>query len=175
MAAMTWEFDVLYWLQRQRTDWLDWLMPRVTALGNTGIFWILLGILLVCIVKTRKIGICMLISIALGALIGNVILKNLVARERPCWIDSQILLLIENPKDFSFPSGHTMVSFEGAVSIFMKNKRWGAAALLLAGAIAFSRLYLFVHFPTDVLCGAVIGTLIAVFVGRRIRPSGTAV
>lgn len=175
MAAMTWEFDVLYWLQRQRTDWLDWLMLRVTALGNTGIFWILLGILLVCIVKTRKIGICMLISIAIGALIGNVILKNLVARERPCWIDSQILLLIENPKDFSFPSGHTMVSFEGAVSIFMKNKRWGTAALLLAGAIAFSRLYLFVHFPTDVLCGAVIGTVIAVFVGRRIRPSGTAV
>lgn len=172
---MTWEFDVLYWLQRQRTDWLDWLMPRITALGNTGIFWILLGILLACMMKTRKIGISMLASIAIGALLGNVLLKNLIARERPCWIDSQILLLIENPKDFSFPSGHTMVSFEGAVSIFMKNRRWGIAALFLAILIACSRLYLFVHFPTDVLCGAVLGTVIAVLVGLWIRPAGAAI
>lgn len=171
---MTWEFQFLYWLQGQRTEWLDWLMPKITALGNTGVFWILLGILLAVIARTRKIGVCMLVSIAIGALIGNVILKNLIARERPCWIDRQILLLIENPKDYSFPSGHTLVSFEGAVSIFMKNRSWGVAALFLAVLIACSRLYLFVHFPTDVLCGAVLGTVIAVLVGLGMRSAGTA-
>lgn len=171
---MNWEFEFLYWLQGQRTEWLDWLMPKITALGNVGIFWIVLGIVLVCIARTRRIGICMLISIGIGALIGNVLLKNLVARERPCWIDSQILLLIENPKDYSFPSGHTLVSFEGAVSIYKKNRWWGVAALLLAVLIAFSRLYLFVHFPTDVLCGAVLGTAIAVLVGWWIRPADAA-
>lgn len=171
---MTWEFRFLYWLQAHRSSWLDWLMPKATALGNTGIFWILLGIVLVLLVRTRRMGLSMLISIAIGAVIGNLILKNLVARDRPCWIDSQVVLLIENPKDYSFPSGHTMVSFEGAVSILMKNRRWGIAALVLACLIAGSRLYLFVHFPTDVLFGAALGTVIAVLVGIWILPSDTA-
>ena len=118
-------------------------------------------------------GLSVLVSIVIGAVIGNLILKNLIARERPCWIDSQVVLLIENPKDFSFPSGHTMVSFEGAVSILMKNRRWGIAALALACLIAFSRLYLFVHFPTDILFGAALGTAIAAFVDIWIRPSDT--
>lgn len=174
MAAMTWEFQFLYWLQEQRTGWLDWLMPKITALGNTGIFWILLGIVLVCMVRTRRMGLSMLVSIVIGAVIGNLVLKNLIARERPCWIDSQVLLLIENPKDYSFPSGHTLVSFEGAVSILLKNKKRGIAALALAILIAFSRLYLFVHFPTDVLAGAALGTVIAVLVGIWILPSDTA-
>lgn len=168
---MTWEFELLYWLQAQRTPWLDWLMTKITFLGNSGIFWILLGLVLVCMVRTRRIGLSMLVSIVIGAVIGNLILKNLIARERPCWVDSQVLLLIENPKDYSFPSGHTMVSFEGAVSIWMGNRRWGVAALILAVLIAGSRLYLFVHFPTDVLCGAVLGTGIAVLAGRWIRPA----
>lgn len=171
---MTWEFQFLYWLQEQRTDWLDWLMPKITALGNTGIFWVLLGIVLVCMVRTRRMGLSMLVSIVIGVVIGNLVLKNLIARERPCWIDSQLLLLIENPKDYSFPSGHTLVSFEGAVSILLKNKKWGIAALALAILIAFSRLYLFVHFPTDVLAGAALGTVIAVLVGIWILPSDTA-
>lgn len=174
MAAMTWEFQFLYWLQEQRTGWLDWLMPKITALGNTGIFWVLLGIALVCMVRTRRMGLSMLVSIVIGVVIGNLVLKNLIARERPCWIDSQLLLLIENPKDYSFPSGHTLVSFEGAVSILLKNKKWGIAALALAILIAFSRLYLFVHFPTDVLAGAALGTVIAVLVGIWILPSDTA-
>ena len=173
MAAMTWEFQFLYWLQAHRTDWLDWLMIKLTAFGNAGIFWILLGFVQVFMVRTRRMGLSVLVSIVIGAVIGNLILKNLIARERPCWIDSQVVLLIENPKDFSFPSGHTMVSFEGAVSILMKNRRWGIAALALACLIAFSRLYLFVHFPTDILFGAALGTAIAAFVDIWIRPSDT--
>lgn len=171
---MIWEFQFLYWLQEQRTVWLDWLMPKVTALGNMGMFWVSLGFFLVCMERTRKTGLSMLVSIAVGAVIGNLLIKNIVARERPCWIDPQVLLLIENPKDYSFPSGHTLVSFEGAVSILLKHRRWGIAALVLAVLIAGSRLYLFVHFPTDVLCGAVLGTIIAVLVGRWIRPLADA-
>lgn len=167
---MTWEFYFLYWLQAHRSGLLDRLMVTITSLGDKGVFWILLGILLLCLVKTRRLGLSMLISIAVGFVIGNLILKNLIERDRPCWIDGQVMLLIKNPGDYSFPSGHTLVSFEGAVSILMKNRKWGAAALALACLIAFSRLYLFVHFPTDVLAGAVLGTVIAVFVSRLTEP-----
>lgn len=170
---MSWEFTCLYWLQDHRTPWLDRMMTAITSLGNAGIFWILLGVVLIMMVKTRRIGISMLISIAVGAVIGNLLLKNMIARERPCWIDTQVILLIQNPGDYSFPSGHTMVSFEGAVSILMHKRRWGIAALILAALIAVSRLYLFVHFPTDVLFGAVIGTIIAVLVGICIKKRQT--
>ena len=104
----------------------------------------------------------MLVSMACGVIIGNGILKNLVRRSRPCWIDTTIPLLIANPTDFSFPSGHTLASFEAAVMIFLHNKKFGIPALLLAMLIGFSRLYLFVHFPTDVLGGAILGTIISV-------------
>ena len=102
-------------------------------------------------------------------LIGNIFLINLVARDRPCWIDPTIQLLVASPKDFSFPSGHTMASFEAAVSIFLYNRRWGAAAFVLAVLISFSRLYLFVHFPSDVLTGLVLGTVIAVAVHKIVE------
>ena len=92
-----------------------------------------------------------------------------MARERPCWIDPAVQLLIENPGDFSFPSGHTMASFEAAVSILLYNRRWGAAALVLAALIAFSRLYLFVHFPSDVLTGLVLGVVIALAVHKGVE------
>ena len=98
-------------------------------------------------------------------------IKNIVARERPCWIDNTVNLLIANPKDFSFPSGHTLASFEAAVTIFLFNKKVGIPAIILAALIGFSRLYLFVHFPTDVLGGIILGTVIAVsvyFAGNKI-------
>lgn len=163
---MTWEFEILYWIQAHRSGFLDWFMPRITALGNSGIFFVLLAVTLICIRRTRRVGITMLASIVIGAIIGNLILKNIIARERPCWIDPQVLLLIQNPRDYSFPSGHTLVAFESAVSILQYHRRWGIAALILAVVIACSRLYLFVHFPTDVLAGVVLGSGIALFVGK---------
>ena len=108
----------------------------------------------------------MLISLAVGFIVGNVVLKNLIARQRPCWLDQTVALLIENPRDFSFPSGHSLASFEGAVSIFLYDKKWGGAAIVLAAFIAFSRLYLFVHFPTDVLAGTILGIFVAFFVHK---------
>ena len=102
-----------------------------------------------------------LISLAVGFLLGNLLIKNLVMRDRPCWLDPGIALLIQSPDDYSFPSGHTLASFEAAVSVFLYHRRWGYAFLALAVLIGFSRMYLFVHFPSDVLAGAVLGSLIA--------------
>ena len=106
----------------------------------------------------------MIISMILGLIIGNGILKNLIQRQRPCWIDTNILLLIPNPTDFSFPSGHTLASFEASIMILLHSKKWGIPAIILSILIAFSRMYLFVHFPTDILGGAILGTTISILV-----------
>ncbi len=158
------ELAFLVWLQGLHRPWLDELMAGVTFLGDAGWVWILTGCVLFCMKKTRSCGLAVLLSLAAGFLLGNCLLKNLVARPRPCWnldIQAAFPLLVENPRDFSFPSGHTLAGFEAGVSIFFFHRRWGAAALGLAVLIAFSRMYLFVHFPTDVLAGAVLGTAIA--------------
>lgn len=125
MALLELEFSILYFIQGLHTPFLDRFMTAVTSLGDKGWFFIVLGIILFCFKRTRKMGAAVLLSLAAGGLIGNVVLKNLVMRDRPCWIDESVRLLIQNPKDFSFPSGHTLASFETAVSIFLYNRKWG--------------------------------------------------
>ena len=156
---MEWEFVMLQTIQSMRTSWLDQLMVFVTSLGDAGLLWIVLGVVFVCRKRTRAMGAAVLISLLLGHLVGNGIMKPLIARPRPCHVIPTVELLIQAPTSYSFPSGHTMSSFEGAVSIFLFNRRWGAAALVAAVLIAFSRMYLFVHFPTDVLVGFLFGVL----------------
>ena len=158
------EFEILYAINNLHNPILDKIMIAITSLGNAGLFWIGLGIFLSCIKKTRKCGILMLISMLLGLIVGNGILKNVIARQRPCWIDTNIPLLIPNPHDYSFPSGHTLASFEAVTMIYLHNKKWGAISLILAVLIAFSRLYLFVHFPTDIIGGIVLGVIISLSV-----------
>ena len=103
----------------------------------------------------------MAVALILGFIIGNIVLKNVIGRIRPYDVNTDFALLIHTLKDYSFPSGHTLCSFEGAVCIFTHNKKWGVSALFLASLIAFSRLYLYVHYPTDVLAGIILGTLFA--------------
>lgn len=158
------ELSILYAINNIHSNILDTIMISLTNLGDSGIFWIIIAVLLLFNTKTRKCGIFMLISMITGLIIGNGIIKNLVARQRPCWIDNTITLLIENPTDYSFPSGHTLASFEAAITIFLFNKKWGIPAIVLAILIGISRMYLFVHFPTDVIGGALLGTIIAVAV-----------
>ena len=172
------EFQILYFLQELHGPFLDRLMTGITFLGNGGWIWTAAGFLLLFFPRTRRTGACVLVSLALGFLIGNVGLKNVIARSRPCWLDETIPVLVQVPRDYSFPSGHTLSSFAGAVSIWRMHPRWGWAALFLAGLIGFSRLYLFVHFPTDVPAGAVIGTALALWVtgwarARAQRRGGT--
>ena len=156
------EFQILYLINKIHNPIMDKIMVFITELGDVGIIWIAIAIMLLFIKRTRKCGILMLISILVGAVIGNVAIKNLIQRSRPCWIDTNILLLIPNPTDYSFPSGHTLASFEAAIMIFLLNKKWGIPAIILATLISFSRMYLFVHFPTDILAGAILGTVISI-------------
>ena len=161
---MTWEFHMLDAIQTLHHPVLDQFFATITRFGDGGIFWIILGIVLFCFKRTRMCGICILVGLTIGALITNVVLKPLIARERPCWVNDAVRLLIVNPRDYSFPSGHSQASFVSATAIYLYHKKWGIAALILASLIAVSRLYLYVHYPTDVLIGMLIGIAVAVFV-----------
>lgn len=157
------DIQILFFIQEHyRNSFLDKIMPLITKLGNIGVFWIILACFFILIKKYRKIGIMMFIAIFLCALTGNIILKPLVKRIRPFDLVHFTQLLISAPKDFSFPSGHTMVSFASASVIISQNKKWGIYAFILAFLIGFSRLYLFVHFPSDVIIGAVIGCILGI-------------
>jgi undecaprenyl-diphosphatase len=147
--------------QNASTLFLDKIMPIISFLGNAGLIWIAAGIVMTATKKHRKMGIAVLLSLVLCALFGNILIKPLIGRIRPCDINGDIVLLIKRPHDFSFPSGHTMASFGAAVTMLIYNRKIGAAAILLAVLIGFSRLYLYVHYPSDVLAGAVLGTIMA--------------
>jgi len=156
------EFDILYWFQSISNHMLDSIMIGFTNLGNGGMLWILLAAIFLCTKKYRKCGITMTIALLLSLIICNGIMKNLVARPRPCWVDTSVHLLIKNPTDYSFPSGHTSASFAAAVAIFMYHKKIGIVALIIAANIAISRIYLFVHYPSDVLVSLILGCLYGV-------------
>jgi undecaprenyl-diphosphatase len=152
------ELSVLHWIREHlQCELLDRVMPVISALANDGIFWILLAVVLLCFSRTRRTGLSMGIAMLLGLLIGNLVLKNLIGRIRPYDLDPSVVLLIDRLSDFAFPSGHTLASFEAATALTVRHRRAGIAALVLAALIAFSRLYLFVHYPTDVLAGAALG------------------
>jgi undecaprenyl-diphosphatase len=171
---------VLNWIHEVFScAFLDVVMPIITALGNKGLFMIAVAAVMVCFKKTRKAGIAMGIALILGLVLGNGLLKNLFGRVRPYELEGALVtdLLIKTPHDYSFPSGHTLASFEFAsvMAICYKSlpgkKLTAAIAVILGALIAFSRLYLYVHFPSDVLGGAILGTLfgiIGVWVGNAV-------
>lgn len=164
------ESSILMALQEMHTPALDFFFVHITMLGDGGILWIALGTLLLCTKKYRKQGILLLLCLLGSFLLGNVLLKNLVQRQRPCWLYPEVGLLIANPGDFSFPSAHSMVGFAGAEALRRTKRGFGAAAYIAAGLIAFSRLYLFVHWPTDVLAGAAAGIAVGnlvFYLGRK--------
>lgn len=170
------EFDlgINNYVQTLRNPVLDGIFTVITRLGDEGIIWIAIAVLLLCFRKTRKIGITMGIALLLGMILGNEILKKIFERPRPFHTEGAVLaadqLLIPEPGQFSFPSGHTTSSFAAAVSIFVYNKKWGIPALILAVLIAFSRIYVYVHFPTDILAGTILGifcALVAAFAWRK--------
>lgn len=163
------ELQFLYWLQELHNPIPDRIMIFITSLGNGGIFWICLGVILAFIPKTRKCGISMLLAMALTFVLGNLILKNVVARPRPFTVATDVVLKIPRPGEYSFPSGHTMNSFAAATTIFLYYRKAGIGALILASLIAFSRMYLFVHYPTDILAGMLLGIVDAWIVFRIVK------
>ncbi len=142
-----------------RCPFLDFLMPAVTSLGNAGVIWIILAAVLLVIPKTRRLGAAIAVALVLDLVLCNLLLKPIVARIRPYDLREGIELIIKKPSDYSFPSGHTAASFTSvfAMLFFGAKKRFWIPAAALASTIAFSRLYLYVHYPTDVLGGIFVG------------------
>lgn len=172
-CAVSFDLPILDWIQaHMQSDFMDSFMPFITKFGDEGIFWIAVAVLLFLFPKTRKIGLGMGFAMALGLLICNGIMKPMIARPRPydfqlAQFGKTIQLLIEAESSFSFPSGHTIASFEASVVLLKNDKRMGIPAFILAILIAFSRMYLYVHYPTDVLLSVLLGTLFA-FVGNAL-------
>lgn len=146
---------------------LNVIMPKITMLGDAGIVWIVLTLILLIPKKTRRTGASMAVALVLCVIFGNIIIKNLVARPRPFDMERYALakehLLIAAPTDYSFPSGHTLSSVAASTALFKDHSVWGFLAFVLALTIAFSRLYLQVHYPSDVLAGLILGFLLGLW------------
>ena len=153
------DLSILLWIQDHiRCPFLTPFFKTITHFADNGIGWIILTVLLLFFASTRKRGLSMVIALLTGIIITNLLLKNLVARIRPYDAYETVKLLISPDPEYSFPSGHSCASFAAATAMFCgKKNRYGVLALILAALIAFSRLYVGIHYPTDVLCGTLIG------------------
>ena len=160
------EIQILHWFESLHNPITDPIMYFITTLGNGGIFWIILAAMLIILPKRyKKVGLSMAIALILSLIFCNGIMKHMWARPRAFWVEGQNFVISNNFEnlygifqtihDYSFPSGHSSASFAAATAIFMWQKKEGTAALVLAALIAVSRLYLTVHYPTDVLAGTV--------------------
>ena len=153
------------WIQAHvHNSVLDIIFPKLTVLGEVGMIWIVIGLLMLAFKKTRKWGIVLLLVLALEGICNELVLKNIVQRTRPCLDYPHISMLVSIPDSYSFPSGHAASSFACATVLYRCHKKWGIVALVFAAILAFSRIYLFVHYPFDVLAGTVLGILLAVLV-----------
>lgn len=157
---MSLELSFLNFLQTLHTPVLDKMMIFFTHLGDQGFIWVCLSLILLIIPKTRKTGLILFIALIVDTIICNLLLKNIFMRPRTFLFNTNISLLISQPHDYSFPSGHTAASFSVVCALYLlKEKKLFIITLPIACIIAFSRMYLYVHYPTDILGGILIGIL----------------
>lgn len=160
---LEWEGAVLLWIQNNlRGPLTDSLFSFYTQLGNAGMIWLVACVLMLCFKRTRRAGVTGLVALAVGFVLTNLILKPLVHRARPWLVIEGLIPLVSEGDPHSFPSGHTSAAFAAACAWRPHlPKKWGNAALVCAVLMGFFRLYVGVHFPTDVLVGALVGCLSA--------------
>lgn len=155
-----------------KCDFLDGFAVFLSYLTTQGIIWIVAGVVLLFFKKTRAAGITVLIALAIGFLTGDVLLKHLINRPRPFTVNTDIVLLIKQPSGASFPSTHSVLAAAVTTVLLVKKRALGFIALVLTVCIAFSRLYLYVHYPTDVMCGLLLGVLcgiVALAIARGLK------
>lgn len=158
------EVQILLWIQENLRGFMDGFWVLITSLADKGWFWILIALVLLIFKKTRTAGIMVLVSLIINHILTNEILKDLFGRPRPYTVSGELTTLIKQLSSYSFPSGHTSTSFAAAfVMLRMLPKKFGIPALVLATMVGFSRLYVGVHYPTDVLGGIVVGFMCSVW------------
>ena len=166
---MAFEFAFLNWLQQFHTPVLDALAVFFNYAGEHGEIWIAFTLLLLLFRRTRQAGASMAVALLLYLVTGDCILKPLFARPRPCDVNPAVALLVSRPHGHSFPSGHTASAVAAAFALWLQNRKLGVPALILAAFIAFTRLYLYVHFPTDVLGGLLLGLVLGAISSRFVN------
>lgn len=152
--------ETLDFLMSIRSKKLNRIMIFITHLGTGGILWLFLSCVFF-LMNERKVSLNIIFALFINGIVCNLTLKPLLKRKRPSWIEN-VELLIKNPTDFSFPSGHTTSSFAAAVTIFYYYKYLGIFLIIIALLIGFSRIYHFVHHPSDVIIGIILGIIIAI-------------
>lgn len=161
-AINNFDFAILDWIQAHlRCAFLDAVMPVVTYIGWKGAFFIACAVLMLFFPKWRKTGWSIGVALLLGLIVCNIIVKPIVARIRPYDL-REIALIVSPEKDFSFPSGHTIAAFEFATAFAIRKPKWTVPVFVLAVLVAFSRLYLYMHYPTDVFTSIILGSLFGV-------------
>lgn len=170
------ELAILHAFEAIHTPILDRFMYYITLLGDKGIFWIIVGFAMLFFLpkRYRKVGFTVAIALVLSVIMCNLILKNAFQRDRPFWVDpsfENLFNYFETIDDWSFPSGHTSASFAAAFAIRMWKKKEGTIAIILAALIAISRMYLCVHYPTDVLVSLILGSIYGIaayFIAKKL-------
>lgn len=172
------DLEILLFIQEHiRCAVLTPFMRFFSLIGEVGAIWVIIGLILCLYPRTRMGGFYMLLSLVLGFMLNNIIIKNVFQRPRPYVTHPEIISLMGEVSEWSFPSGHTCSSFACATALAISFGKKGALAYILAVLIAFSRLYIGVHYPSDILGGMIVGAMSAFgvsaagknLVGRRIR------
>lgn len=165
------ELAILDAMQTWHSPGLDPVVAAFTSTSNHGELWILLGIVLLCFRRTRKAGASVLVAVVLGAIVTNLTIKPLLMRPRPCDVNAAVSLIIPRPDGSSFPSGHTTAAFAAAAALWFARNPKPPVGLTVGVTVAavlmgLSRMYCYVHYPTDVLAGIVVGTLAGLAAAR---------
>ena len=169
------DFSILYWIQDNlRNSFMDFVMPLFSNLQDGGLIWISIAVVMLFFKRTRYCGIAVLFAMGIDTLITEYGIKNVVCRVRPCNLVDDVNMLVKKPTSYSFPSNHSASAFAGAVAVMLtiKKRAWTIPAFVFSGIISFSRMYVFVHFPSDVFAGILLGSTIAVLVCYLMKKTG---